>query len=126
MKRDKWEFLVERKYLPFSISLNGYLNSKKELDKITPFQIKDAFLYAHDELYVPKDSTKTVVHEAEKQGQPFLRNIAGLCSKRGAGLMSEIEQCANGNFSALDTNELAALFLRVYGAYKKFVIFLYL
>ena len=91
IKKIKWEFFVERKYSPFSLSINSFLGNRNELKKVLDCNVKDAFLYYDSMCYVPENTTKIIadaqIKNVKNKDYGFLWNMATGCEVSGEQLL---------------------------------------
>lgn len=128
--KKEWLLFVERRYLPFSISLNMYITNKKELFKVAPIKMRDYFAIFKDGCYfaveMPKNSAEYQIKQFQKQGAKFLFEMAKKCMKKGEELIEIIKMLAKQEFTSLNTEKLAQLFLKAHQQYREFSVFLLL
>ena len=128
--KKEWLLFVERRYLPFSISLNMYICNKKELHKVVPIQMRDYFAIFKDGCYfpveMPKSASEYQIKEFEKQGAKFLEGVAKKCIKKGSELIDVVKRLSVLKLSNLDNKKLVSLFLQSHKEYREFSVFLLL
>lgn len=109
-RKRKWEFVANRTYLPFSISLMSFDSCKRSLDKIFPVKIGDYHCCYQDDNYLAKGSRKILAREQikayKKQGSSFLWKIPKMCERRGNKIIKIMNDFSLVNFSKLNTREI--------------------
>lgn len=93
----EWEFIVDRAYLPLSISVGAFCIDRKRISSVIPISKRgvSAYLNIGDAVYWPKGFIKEVadaqILEFNKKGNSYLWSLAKKCEKTGLQLLSYTE-----------------------------------
>lgn len=128
-KPKKWEFCVNRAYLPLSLSLTCFDTSKKYLDRILPVpEEEDIYAFYKNDLYYGVDGLKifadTQIKLFEKQGPEFLWHMAKLCEKEGEKLIKSAEKFYSLDYAKKTNEQITEIFEDFCEQIKSFSVFL--
>ena len=109
-RKKEWEFIVNRTYLPFSMSLMAFNNSKRSLDKIFSVPVEDYYGCYEDDHYLAKNSREIFAHEQIKafikDGPSFLWRMPKMCEQKGHKIIKLTKDLSLINFSKLNIQEI--------------------
>src|SRR3989339_43533 len=109
-ERKEWEFIVNRTYLPFSMSLMAFDSSKRSLDKIFSVPVGDYHSCYEDDHYLAKNSREIFANEQIKafikDGPSFLWRMPKMCEQKGHKIIKLTKDLSLINFSKLNIQEI--------------------
>jgi len=124
----KWEFLVNRAYLPFSISLSCFDTNKRYLDKVLPIPVEDMYASYKNEHFLGQNGLKafsrTQIRKFEKDGPRFLWHMAFLCVEAGKKLLKLSKNFYSADYSDESNKEIADALMTFCRAQRAFSVFL--
>lgn len=124
----RWERLVERRYLPLSLSLIIYLYSNKDLNKFVKCRTEDFNITFGDIHYYPEKPMEPVanaqIEEYNKKGVKALDRISTICQKEGKNLLNFTSKLSEKNFSKMSNSDLISTFNKILDNYRNFSPFL--
>jgi len=128
--KKQWDWYVERRYLPFSISINCYFNSPKgaKLIASTIDFKEDYFTIWKDNCYIPT-KVKEIIGDYQlkglkEQGPEFMWKITKKCEQEGETLIKTIKTITSKNLTTLDNKQLADALTTAVKQYRIFTPFL--
>ncbi len=124
----KWEFLVNRTYLPLSISLSCFDNNKRCLDKVLPVSVGDIYASYKNHHYFGQHSleifSKTQIEKFKIDGPKFLWRMARLCVKNGEKLIQLSGDFRSVDYSHRSNKEIVKALLKFCQSIRAFSVFL--
>ena len=127
IKKLKWEYLVNRNYAVFPISLTSYW-IEKYLERILPIKVKDCFAYYKSDIYCffgnKKKVADTQVNLFNKKGVKFLWDMANRCEREGKKFIKSTEGLLYKKYDKKSSKEILKDFSHFCEEFKKFYVFI--
>lgn len=130
-KKMEWEYIVNRTYSLFPMSLACFLNSKTYLKKFLFLDLDDRYAYyktgdTYASLNTASISANKQISLYKKKGAKFLWQMAKLCEKEGDKFLKSARKFLSKDYSKKSLKELSkqlASFTEKYRTFNVFILY---
>jgi phosphohistidine swiveling domain-containing protein len=129
-KTNRWEYIVDRAYVPFSYSINIYSNEYNNIKRVIPIKkFPDAHFYEPNDLYWEVGCRESIINyevaRHKREGNKFLWSIAKKCEAEGTSTIKYIDNLISANdLSIISDKSLNRLFMLSGKKLRQFTAFL--
>ncbi len=127
-KKRAWDLIVNRTYLPLSLSFSSFDTSKKYLDQILSVPVADIYASYRDDNYYGKGSKEAFaevqIEGYRRQGIIFLEKMAKVCRREGGKLLDFTLKKSREKISLLSNRTLAKRLMDFSNKERAFCVFL--